>query len=447
MRVAHPPTPPSRPPHPPRRAHAPRKPAPASSGKPRPERPPASSRSIGNTPLEIFCVCAPGLEPLLAQEIAALDLHGVSQPGGVVVRGGARELLLLNLWLRTAGRVLVRLGSFTAKSFPELVQRASLLPFERVLRPGQPVALKATCRKSRLYHSGGVVERVHAALEARLGAKCALLRASADDEEPPGEELAREAGQDGARDAAAPASAPQLLLVRFENDVCTVSADASGALLHRRGYRTQLSRAPLRETLAAALLLAAGYRGGPLLDPCCGGGTIPIEAALIALGRAPGLQRAFACEAWAGFPAGLSQLLRAQARASERAPETLAAGDLEGSDLDPSAIAAAQANVQSAGLSSAITFRVRPLASVRAADLHPGTLLASNPPYGKRVGAPGPELVALWSHLGALARAQRGPAALLCPSNELARIAGAPLHAGLRTQNGGLPVSFLLSRT
>ncbi len=404
--------------------------------------------SVDSASFEIFCACAPGLEPILLEEVRALGLSGTAQAGGVSLHGGAHELLLLNLWLRTAGRVLVRLGTFRATTFPELVKRAGELPLARVLRAGAPVALRATCRKSRLYHSGAVIERVHAALEAKLGRKSPLVRAATDAEEA----LADESFDPTAEVAAektrkpAPRAASQLILIRFENDQCTISADASGALLHRRGYRTQLSHAPLRETLAAGLLLSVGYRGGALLDPCCGGGTIPIEAALVAMNRAPGISRSFACESWPGIAAALVAELRDQARNMER-PLSLDPRDaIVGSDLDPRAISAAQANAQAAGVAAAVQFSVRALESWKASELPASALLIANPPYGKRVGSPGPELTALWSKLGALARAHQGCAAFLCPSSDLVRIAGAPLRAEIRTQNGGLPISMLLSR-
>src|SRR5438105_4367247 len=144
--------------------------------------------------MALFAVCAPGLEPVLAGEVRALGLAGRAVPGGVEV-DHASTLPRLNLWLRTASRVLVRMGQFEAKTFPELVRKASGLPWER--HAGSPVAFRVTCRKSRLYHSDAVAERLHAALEARLGAKVPL--GSAEDEN------------------------AQLFVARFDRDVCTVS--------------------------------------------------------------------------------------------------------------------------------------------------------------------------------------------------------------------------------
>ena len=241
------------------------------------------------------------------------------------------------------------------------------------------------------------------------------------------------------------------MLVRFDQDVCTISADASGALLHRRGYRTHLSQAPLRETLAAALLLTAGYRGGPLVDPCCGSGTIPIEAALIALGRAPGLGRAFAFERWPGHDARQLTLLRVAARKAELtvgSPRLIPPGLISGSDLDPHAIEAARSNAERAGVSSLVRFETRPLQEL-AAPLGAGGapvlagLLACNPPYGKRVGGR-QELPDLYAALGAAARAALPgwKAAVICADPALAAALGLSLRRLRETQNGGLPVAL-----
>src|SRR5207237_8719686 len=209
-----------------------------------------------------------------------------------------------------------RLGEFRATTFGDLVRKARSLPFDLCLRKGEKVALRVTCRKSRLYHSGAVAERLREAIGAHLGAPAPEAAANEEADSP-----------------------AQLLLARFDHDVCTVSADTSGALLHRRGYRLAQSRAPLRETLAAAMLLAAGYDGStPLADPLCGSGTIAIEGALIARRRAPGIARAFALERWPGFDAAAFARLRDEARGRELAK---ARHGILASDADPVAVRAA----------------------------------------------------------------------------------------------------------
>ena len=214
---------------------------------------------MSETPLAAFAACAPGLEPYLEHELRQLGVGDVRRlAGGVEFAAGLVDVYRANLHLRTAGRVLVRLGHFHAEEFWELEKRAARLEWERYLAPGQPVDVRATCHKSRLYHSDAVAERVARAIGERLG-RPAELRLPAQDE------LAGEV---------------QLVNVRLDHDECTLSLDSSGELLHRRGYRLETAKAPLRENLAAGLLIAAGWAAAvqqppsqdavPLLDPFCG---------------------------------------------------------------------------------------------------------------------------------------------------------------------------------
>jgi putative N6-adenine-specific DNA methylase len=358
----------------------------------------------------LFAVCAPGLEPVLLSEVRGLGLEGRALASGVEIEGGLAEAMRLNLWLRTASRVLVRLGEpFRATSFAELVRKASELPWERCLRKKTGAAFRVACHKSRLYHSGAVAERLHAALEARLGLP--VERA--------------ESSEEGADEA-------QLFLARLERDQCTVSADSSGALLHQRGWRGPQAKAPLRETLAAALLLAAGFGGDEALcDPLCGSGTIPVEAALIALRRAPGITRKFAFQRWPDFSARQWEHATNEARKQEHSPGKL----IEGSDQDAGAVSAARENVARARVEVAIVQR-------RLADL-PGDdgagLIACNPPYGVRLG----EVKRTQRELAAAARRRPGWRLAAIAARGSAAELGLP--SALRTQSGGIPVEFLIS--
>jgi putative N6-adenine-specific DNA methylase len=394
--------------------------------------------------LDLFASCAPGLTPLLAGEVLALGLDATAQAGGVALRGDLGTAARLNLWLRTATRVLARLGEVRATSFAALVHEASKLPFEIALAPGVPVALRVTCRKSRLYHSEAVAERLHAALQERLGTPVARVDPADADEGPAQEPLAPAVAKapGRAQDLSRDAPPPQLLLARFQDDVCTVSADTSGALLHQRGYRRSPARAPLRETLAAALLLAAGYTGdGPLVDPLCGSGTIAIEAALIARRRAPGLSRAFALQRWPGHDAQAFDRLVAAARAQELpgAPAAISA-----SDADADAVAAIRENARRAGVETDLAIERRALADLPLSQGAAG-LCASNPPYGVRVGAAGGDLSRLWRELGDRSRSRlRGwTLAVISSDPRLSRAAAVQWQHLLRTENGGIPVEFL----
>jgi len=196
---------------------------------------------------DLFAVCLPGVEPFLAQEMVNLGfiapLIGTTETrftigeGGIAFSGSLEDLYRANLSLRTANRVLVRLGSFHAIKFVELRRKASNLPWERYIKPEQPVAVRTTCKHSKLYHSGAVTERVLGAIGDRLN------------KIPESQEFNEEG----------PSS--QLIVVRLDQDQCTISIDSSGEALHRRGYRKALAKAPMRETLAATVILAAGWDG------------------------------------------------------------------------------------------------------------------------------------------------------------------------------------------
>ncbi len=247
---------------------------------------------------KLFAVSAPGLEAFTANELRGLGLAASlpatqagagmdEESGGVAFEGGQREIYRANLWLRTASRVLVRLGEFSAVNFQELRKKAGRLEWERFLIPGQAVTLRVTCRKSRLYHSDAVAERLAGAIGDRLGKPPVLepqLAQNLPGELPEGQQ------------------APVLIVARLLHDRCTISVDSSGELLHRRGYRLASAKAPLRETLAAGMLLAAGWEpAAALIDPFCGSGTIPIEAALMKLGSCTGPCEAVCFYGLAGF--------------------------------------------------------------------------------------------------------------------------------------------------
>jgi putative N6-adenine-specific DNA methylase len=287
-------------------------------------------------------------------------MAGTTYTGGVTFAGGQRQLYQANLHLRTASRVLVRVGEFYAAAFAELRKKASRLAWELYLRPGQPVAIHTSCHKSKLYHSDAVAERVAGAVGDRLGQAPAI--------------------QLGSLEAVTPTV--QLVVVRLVRDLCTISVDASGALLHQRGYRLATAKAPLRETLAAGMLLAAGWnRRAPLLDPFCGSGTIAIEAALLAQHLAPGRARRFAFMDWPDYQATLWQHVLDEAEAgivTSGRPRIMA------SDRDAGAIDASQANAARAGVTAAIEFSRRPISAVEPPP-EPGWVV-TNPPYGLRLG-------------------------------------------------------------
>lgn len=360
-------------------------------------------------PQACFAITPPGVEHLTAVELAGLGIQpDHTEPGGVAFRATTRQLYAANLELRTASRIVVRLAEFPARAFYELERKARRVPWDSLLAPGAPVRFRVSSRKSRLYHLDGIAQRLAAVAGGPAG---------------------------GADDAA------QLFLVRVLRDLVTISADSSGTLLHRRGYRLATAKAPLRETLAAAMLLGAGDREDwAFVDPFCGSGTLPIEAALLRRRIAPGLRRSFGFERWPGFDAETWRGLREEARLRILPG---AGAPMLGSDRDAGAIDAAVANAERAGVAEDIAFAQRPFSQV--VPPAPTGLLATNPPYGIRVGDRG-ALRDLYRTVGALA-AERWAAwtiALLSADAGLLAETTLPTRVRWSSSNGGIPVQLVV---
>jgi putative N6-adenine-specific DNA methylase len=375
-------------------------------------------------PFRLFAVAAPGLEPLLRDELTAIGVQGRLMPGGVEFDGSAKDMYRANLHSAIASRVLVRCAEFRVTNFAQLERFAARVPWNRWLS-SQPVSLRVTCRKSRLYHSDAVAERVARAMDRRP-------------------ETVVDAGDE---DAAADAVDRQLFVVRLDHDVCSISADSSGELLHRRGYRMAIGKAPLRETLAAAMLRAVGWPGegagglrGPLVDPFCGSGTIAIEGACRARGIPPGSSRCFAFESWPTHDPALWDRLRqdARARVLPSCPVVIRA-----SDRDAGAIEAARANADRAGVTADITFEQRAISAIEP----PPSVgwVITNPPYGARARG-GADLRDLYARFGSILRVGFAGwhLAMLAADPRLAGQVGlGRLRCVFSTTNGGIAVQYL----
>jgi putative N6-adenine-specific DNA methylase len=409
---------------------------------------PDSAHPASSSRLELFASTAPGLESIAAGELKVLGQRGRQEIGGVGIAGDLSRLYEANLWLRTASRVVVRLGHFHAATFYELERRAKKLPWAEFLPASGPVQLRVTCRKSRLYHSDAVAERILSAISRSAPRS---IEASDKDfnegDDADHAERREHADEVDNRDLESPPvdEAGQLFIVRIVHDQVEVSADSSGELLHRRGYRQEIAKAPLRETLAAAMVLASGWRSGdPLVDPMCGSGTIPIEAALIARGVAPGLMRKFQFMNWPSFDEGLWNEIHARARSSvTRSTETI-----RGSDRDAGAVQAAARNAERAGVADTIQFSVESI-SGSLGELEDvanrGGWILTNPPYGIRIGE-SDDLRNLYARLGTVMRAKRGwRVGILTSDSELVRQTRLRLVPRFNTRNGGIPVNFLVS--
>jgi putative N6-adenine-specific DNA methylase len=376
---------------------------------------------------------------LCVAELRAIGIaaRAPREGGGAAWHGDAASVARANLWLRTASRVIVRVAHFRATAFYELELHAKRIAWERFVRPHARVALRVTCRKSKLYHSDAVAERIAESIGRRVsGVDMETSNARDGDDQSDGRD----------DDASTRSPERQLFIVRLVHDECTISVDSSGDLLHFRGYRQALAKAPLRETLAAAMLLGAGWSGDtPLVDPMCGSGTIPIEAAMLARRMAPGRARSFAFMRWPEHdaPAWRELLDEAQSRELPHAPVSIA-----GSDRDAGAIVAAAANAERAGVREDLVLDVRPISALgEPATVEPAGLIACNPPYGVRVGER-ERLRDLYAQLGNVTRRGRPGwrLALLSADRALERQTGLALEERFRTKNGGIPVRLAVGR-
>lgn len=380
------------------------------------------NRPAPRRPERLFVSTTPGLEPALAGEVAALGAAGVRPvEGGVEAEGPAGLHRRANLHLRTASRVLLRVGTFPAPTPDALDAGLSRLPLEDLVDPARGAVLVG----ADSVRSAAGPRDLEAAAARMLG-----LRS----------ERRGDPEEEGAEEG------PLGVSLRVERDVCTASVDTSGALLYRRGYRQEVSRAPLRETLAAGVLGLAGYTGEePLVDPMCGSGTFLVEGAWLSLRRAPGLSRTFAFE---GFPSHDARAWEAERRAAQAA-ERPAPAPLFGSDLNAGALGTARRNARRAGVQEHLVLERRDVAELVPPPVLAGRagLVVVNPPYGKRVGEGG-DLPALYRALGEALRTRFGGwrAAVLVPEEALARALGFPSPARHAVENGGLPLQLLVQR-
>lgn len=302
-----------------------------------------------DTDFEIFLATAPGLEKTLAAEARELGFADPQvQPGGVAVRGGWPEVWRANLELRGASRVLARISEFRVVHLSQLDKRARNIAWGDVLKQNVPIRVEATCRASKIYHQKAAIERIERAVSEEFGAP-----------------VDRENGV--------------TIRARIDKNVCTLSVETSGELLHRRGFKEAVSKAPMRENLAALFLRQCGYDGTePVLDPMCGSGTFVIEAAEMALGLKPGRARDFAFQRLKDFDASAW----ARMRRSEPGQSDLT---FYGSDRDAGAIRASVTNAERAGVADQCQFAQRPVAELERPDGPPGLVIV-NPPYGGRIG-------------------------------------------------------------
>lgn len=357
-------------------------------------------------PFEIFLVAVPGLEGPLCAEARALGFKAKTVPGGVTVKGGWPDVWRLNLESRGASRILARLDEFRVVHLAKLDARARQVPWAEVLRSDIAFRVEASCKASRIYHSGAAAERIERAIRDTIGAPVCQ-------------------------------EADVVIKARIESDLCTIAVDTSGEPLHKRGHKEAVAKAPMRETMAALFLRQCGFAGSePVLDPMCGSGTFVIEAAEIAAGFVPGRSRDFAFQKFATFDAAAWTAMKRAACASTRTPSAR----YYGRDRDPGAIRMSRANAERAGVSAITDFIETSIEDLTPPDGPPGLVIV-NPPYGGRIGETA-KLRPLYRSLGQtlLTRFAGWRVGLITGDDSLAQATGLPfsleadhvLHGGLR---------------
>lgn len=319
----------------------------------------------------LLATAAFGVESVVARELRDLGYEDVSvEDGRALFEAPLDAVPRCNLWLRSASRVQIVVGRFEARDFGELFDRTKALPWEDWIPGNGAFPVNGRSVRSQLHSVPDCQRIVKKAIVERLKTRHTV-------------EWFEEDG---------PTFAVEVALLK---DTATLTLDTTGPALHERGYRTRSGHAPLRETLAAALVLL-GYwdRDRPFLDPCCGSGTLPIEAAMIGRNVAPGRRRSFAAEEWPRIPTELWDRAREEADAAVLPSFN---EPLVGADIDPKAIESARFHAGNTPVADDVRFEVRPLAKT-VSNRRYGCVV-TNPPYGERVGEEA-EVVRLYEEMG-----------------------------------------------
>ncbi|MDD4565303.1 MAG: class I SAM-dependent RNA methyltransferase [Eubacteriales bacterium] len=320
--------------------------------------------------LELIATATFGLEAVAKREIENLKFKILkSEDAKITYMGDERAIVKSNLWLRCADRVLVKLGEFYAFTFEELFQQIKALPWEEWIPEDGKFTVTGTSVKSKLHSVPDCQAITKKAIAERLKETyhCQWFK---------------ETGPE------------YIIKATILKDRVTITLDTSGAGLHKRGYRVRDVAAPIKETLAAALVQLSYWKEGRLLlDPFCGSGTIPIEAALIGKNIAPGLNRKFISEEWPSIP---EKFWKEERKAAFEAIKNDNEIRIKASDILPSAVKAARENALEAGVDDCIDFQVKPFDKISLADNY--GIIICNPPYGERIGEKD-EIRRIYSHL------------------------------------------------
>jgi len=311
-----------------------------------------------------------GIESITAKELKALGYENLKiENGKVTFEGDEMDIAIANVHLRTADRVLIKMAEFEARSFEELFQGTKNIEWSRLIPIDGVMHVTGKSIKSTL----------HSVPDCQSIVKRAIVKSMSESY---GIERFSETG---------PVYKIEVAILK---DVVTLTVDTTGAGLHKRGYREIAGIAPLKETLAASMLLISRWKDDcELIDPFCGSGTILIEAAMIALNIAPGVNRDFVCETWPSMPKHIFEDVREGARNSEKHKDL----KIIGYDIDYKTLKVAMENAKKAGVDNYIQFQKRDFMEFSTSRKH--GFIVSNPPYGERIGE-GKQLIELYKHMG-----------------------------------------------
>ena len=310
------------------------------------------------TTFKLVATAAMGLEAIVAEEVKALGYETTTENGKVYFEGDERAIARANTWLRVADRVKIVAAQFPARTFDQLFENTKAIEWEKFLPVDAAFPVQGKSVKSTLFSVPDCQAIVKKAIVERL--KLAYKRIGFLDE----------------------SGATYKIEISILKDVATITIDTSGAGLHKRGYRHGQGEAPLKETLAAALVKISKWSPNrPFVDPFCGSGTIPIEAAMIGQNIAPGFNRDFHSEAWAWMPQKIWDDVRNEAEDLADYDQHL---EIIGSDIDHKMIQIAEQNSFESGFADLISFK-QMQASDFTTNLMDGVMIG-NPPYGERIG-------------------------------------------------------------
>lgn len=365
---------------------------------------------------EFLAPCHFGLEAVLKREIQDLGYEiSLVEDGRVSFRGDIQAICRANIFLRTAERVLLQTGRFRAETFDELFEKVKAIPWEEYIpADGKFWVTKATSVKSKLFSPSDIQSIVKKAIVERMKQHYGVTWFPED-------------------------GAAYPVRITFLKDEAVIGLDTSGVSLHKRGYRRLTSKAPITETLASALIMLTPWKGDRILvDPFCGCGTFPIEAAMMAANMAPGVNRSFAAEDWKNLIVRKSWY-EAVTEANDLMDDTVAT-DIQGYDIDPDMVKAARENAKEAGVDHMIHFQARPVSELR----HPKKygFVITNPPYGERLEEK-TALPGLYREIGeALGRLDSWSAYLITSYEDAERYIGRKADRNRKIYNGMLRTYF-----